>query len=181
MAPVKDVSKIKFFLVDDELKYEEFTDFSSINVSPKTKFIIEQKIGTNPYPASNGQIWHNYASSLEMLTSSGEVIKTFNENDWSFSFSHFGMGSGYSYTHMWIKFVDKIGYANSEEKFDISIDGFLTAYRRFLELSEYDGYRYAKVATENVKLKQNLQQSKGKIKDLETELARLKNILSSVS
>lgn len=181
MAPVKDVKKIKYFAIREDLTYTEFNDLVQTDLDSKRKFLIMQKTGTNPYPASNGDIWHNYACSLEMIDSLGNNISHYEEEGWKLEFSHFGMTSGYSYTNMWIKFTDRFGFSNSEEKFDISIDGFLYAYARFLKLIKYDGYKYAKLAIENIELKTELEIFKANVLKAEAENKFLKEKLSSFS
>jgi hypothetical protein len=180
MPAIDTVTITKFYTIESDLEYSEVNSFESA-VAKESKFIIRQEIGNNPYYAADGKVVRFYASTLELLDKDGKVIKFLEENDWKFSFSRFGQRSGNSFTDMWIKYTDKFGFENSLESFEISIEGFISAYKRFNELNTYDGYRFAKVATENSDLKKQVLDLNTKVTALEADNTRLKTILSSMS
>jgi hypothetical protein len=180
MAGVRNVTSIKFFAVNSDLTYFEGDSLEKVS-SAGSKWIIKQQIGNNPFTANSGQTWGNFASIMEFVDKEGNIQNYIEENGWKFGFSRFGMRGGYGYTDMWIEFIDKIGLSNSQESFDISIDGFLTAYKRFRQLNVYDGYKYGSLAVENTSLKQQISEATKKVGFLEAENTRLKNLLSSIS
>ncbi len=180
MSTVQVITKVIYYAVDDNLSFHTYDNFdNAINFNP-SKFIIRKNIGHNSFQSNAGDIWENYAATMEFLDRNGDSISSISENDWKFEMDHFGMTGGYSYTTMWVKFIDSFGFAG-RETFSISIEGLIDAYKRFQNLNKFEGYKYAKLSIENDELSIENQTLKEKVNDLTLENTKLKSRFSAIS
>ncbi|WP_426670618.1 cell division protein ZapB [Mucilaginibacter sp. McL0603] len=180
MSTVQVITEVIYYTIDNSLNFHAYDNFGNTGNSDESKFIIRKNIGYNSFQSNAGDLWQNYAANMEFLDENGNSVSNISENDWKFEMDHFGMTGGYSYTTMWIKFTDSFGFSG-RETFNISIEGFIDAYKRFQRLNKFDGYKYAKLSIENEELVVENSALKEKLNDLTLENIKLKSKLSAVS
>lgn len=177
MANVQVITQQIYYAVKEDLSYAEYESAVKAQDNNDVKYIIQKNIGHNPFETNAGSIINNYAAELIILDHRANKLDKIQLNDWSFSFNGFGFEYGYSYTTMWVKYIDKFGYW-ATEKFTITIDGFLDSFRRFNELIKYDGYKFADMSIKYNNLKIENESLKNQIDSLSQEYNRLKAMLS---
>lgn len=180
MSTVKVVTKVFYYVVSNDLTYHTQEDVYDVVNSDEIKFIIKKSVGYSPFQSNAGDVWQNYAASMELLHPSGNSAPAILENEWKLEMDHFGMTGGYAYTTMWIKFTDTFGFS-AKETFNISIEDFIKAYKRFQKLSQFEGYKYAKLFIEHEELVTENEILKEKIDILTSENVKLKSKLSTFS
>lgn len=178
MSEVEVIDKIVYYSILEDLTYKEYQNFEAAKAVKPSKFILKQIIGYIPFGTADGR--RNYASTMHLINLDETDIELVEQNDWKFKINSCAVAGGYAFTVMYIDYTDSFGNTN-QEGFNISIDGFVKAYRQFERLNKYKEYKLAKVAIENEDLKIENQSQKALITTLTSENKELKERLSELA
>lgn len=168
----------RFYAVKGNLDYFELADQNAVDSSSDLIAILKITIITISWAGAYGRKTDS-TREIEILNSNLEPLEEFQNNSWKFKISHLvGIGSHNNKSGFAANFIDALEIHNKTETFVIAPEGFIAAYKRFLELSKYTGYRLAVVQVEREKLLTENGLLKEEILKLKGDVARLTEKLS---
>jgi hypothetical protein len=172
--------EVKFYVIKSNLTYEESNNPKALAKSDDIAILKITTIHIS-WKGQYGESRGDSTQELEILDSKLEPIDEFEKNGWKFRIAHL-VGSGWHNNKHRFKanFVDFLEIENKIEDFGIDPTGFISAYKRFLKLSEYKGYKNAVIQIENENLQGTVTSLKEEIVGLKGEIARLTEKLSFI-
>lgn len=165
-----------FYVIKMDLETIKLSDLKDYVEDGKTLTILKKYVRTTHW-IYDGREKTDWNGHISIINSDGELANDLTSNDWHFNIHSMASGYGYykSTQGFKAKFIDSFENEISTEIFYQSVQGFLSAYERFLKLSAHKGYKVAVVELEKEQLTLENNNLKQEIVDLKAEIAKLRD------
>lgn len=170
----------KFYVISQALDVDTVSSIEEIDTSIDI-LIILKIYTTTLFWQTNGYNKSDWFATIEMLNSEGQQAENLTNNGWEFAiFNTCSKQHSYYGNHQAFKpnFIDFFKMPNTSEVFDLSISGFIEAYKRFLKLSQHKGYKVAVLEIEKEKWLEEKESLKKEVSELKAEIVRLNEKIS---